>query len=105
MKIAQITLYGYHNYGNILQKFALQHTLKKLSLARALIKIGASSILRHELPTNWKICAAVNMSKAKLATFIGKLKTRSSRQVFYSVARPVNASVLNIFSARTTTIF
>lgn len=31
MKIAQITLYGYHNYGNILQKFALQHTLKKFT--------------------------------------------------------------------------
>lgn len=31
MKIAQVTLNGYFNYGNILQKFALHHTLKKFS--------------------------------------------------------------------------
>lgn len=31
MRIAQITLNGYFNYGNILQKFALHHTLKKFS--------------------------------------------------------------------------
>ena len=31
MRIAQLTLDGYYNYGNILQKFALHHTLKKFS--------------------------------------------------------------------------
>jgi len=31
MRIAQITLNGYFNYGNILQKFALNHTLKKFA--------------------------------------------------------------------------
>lgn len=31
MKIAQLTLDGYFNYGNILQKFALHHTLKKFA--------------------------------------------------------------------------
>ena len=31
MRIAQITLNGYFNYGNILQKFALHHTLKKFA--------------------------------------------------------------------------
>ena len=31
MKIAQITLNWYTNYGNILQKYALQHTLKKFA--------------------------------------------------------------------------
>jgi len=31
LKIAQLTLNGYFNYGNILQKFALHHTLKKFS--------------------------------------------------------------------------
>lgn len=31
MRIAQITLMGYFNYGNMLQKFALHHTLKKFT--------------------------------------------------------------------------
>ena len=31
MRIAQLTLDGYFNYGNILQKFALHHTLKKFT--------------------------------------------------------------------------
>ena len=31
MRIAQLTLTGYYNYGNILQKFALHHTLKKFA--------------------------------------------------------------------------
>lgn len=31
MRIAQITLTGYFNYGNMLQKFALHHTLKKFA--------------------------------------------------------------------------
>ena len=31
MRIAQVTLTGYYNYGNILQKFALNHTLKKFA--------------------------------------------------------------------------
>ena len=31
MRIAQLTLEGYFNYGNILQKFALQHTLEKFA--------------------------------------------------------------------------
>ena len=31
MRIAQLTLDGYFNYGNILQKFALHHTLKKFA--------------------------------------------------------------------------
>lgn len=31
MKVAQITFDGYSNYGNILQKYALQHTLKKFT--------------------------------------------------------------------------
>lgn len=31
MRIAQVTLNGYFNYGNILQKFALHHTLKKFA--------------------------------------------------------------------------
>lgn len=31
MRIAQVTLNGYFNYGNILQKFALHHTLKKFT--------------------------------------------------------------------------
>lgn len=31
MRIAQLTLDGYFNYGNMLQKFALHHTLKKFS--------------------------------------------------------------------------
>ena len=31
MRIAQITLTGYFNYGNMLQKFALNHTLKKFA--------------------------------------------------------------------------
>jgi len=31
MKIAQLTLTGYYNYGNMLQKFALHHTLKKFT--------------------------------------------------------------------------
>ena len=31
MRIGQVTLDGYFNYGNILQKFALHHTLKKFS--------------------------------------------------------------------------
>ena len=31
MRIAQLSLEGYFNYGNILQKFALHHTLKKFA--------------------------------------------------------------------------
>ena len=31
MRIAQLTLTGYFNYGNMLQKFALHHTLKKFA--------------------------------------------------------------------------
>lgn len=31
MKIAQLTLNGYFNYGNVFQKYALHHTLKKFS--------------------------------------------------------------------------
>ena len=31
LRIAQLTLNGYFNYGNILQKFALHHTLKKFT--------------------------------------------------------------------------
>ena len=31
MRIAQFTMTGYFNYGNMLQKFALQHTLKKFA--------------------------------------------------------------------------
>lgn len=31
MRIAQLTLYGYFNYGQTLQRFALQHTLKKFA--------------------------------------------------------------------------
>lgn len=31
MRIAQLTLTGYYNYGNMLQKFALHHTLKKFT--------------------------------------------------------------------------
>ena len=31
LRIAQLTIDGYYNYGNILQKFALQHTLKKFA--------------------------------------------------------------------------
>ena len=31
MKVAQLTLNGYFNYGNILQKYSLYHTLKKFS--------------------------------------------------------------------------
>lgn len=31
MRIAQFTLTGYYNYGNMLQKFALNHTLKKFA--------------------------------------------------------------------------
>lgn len=31
MKVAQISLDGYHNYGNVLQKYALQTTIKKFT--------------------------------------------------------------------------
>ena len=31
MRIAQLTILGYYNYGQTLQKFALQHTLKKFA--------------------------------------------------------------------------
>ena len=31
MRVAQVTFDGYRNYGNILQKYALQRTLKKFS--------------------------------------------------------------------------
>ena len=31
MRVAQLSLYGYYNYGQTLQRFALQHTLKKFA--------------------------------------------------------------------------
>ena len=31
MKIATLTLNGYRNYGNVIQKYALYRTLKKLA--------------------------------------------------------------------------
>ena len=40
MKVAQITLDGYFNYGNMLQKYALQHTLKKF--------VDSTEILYHK---------------------------------------------------------
>ena len=44
LKIAQLTLDGYFNYGNILQKFALHHTLKKFADFTEVLWVGSGSL-------------------------------------------------------------
>lgn len=82
MRIAQITLNGYFNYGNILQKFALNHTLKKFADTAEVLWFGAhnffpetgignpkaQSVLRKEdddYLNTFRLRAAVRQSKFK----------------------------------------
>lgn len=44
IKIAQITMNGYSNYGNILQKFALHHTLKKFADFTEVLWFGVNKL-------------------------------------------------------------
>lgn len=48
MRIAQVTLNGYFNYGNILQKFALHHTLKKFTDSTEVLWFSAAHPLFSE---------------------------------------------------------
>ena len=48
LRIAQLTLNGYSNYGNILQKFALHHTLKKFADLTEVLWIDAGNALFSE---------------------------------------------------------
>lgn len=81
MRIAQLTLNGYFNYGNILQKFAFHHTLKKFAdfvevlwhdkikfLPEDGEKPGIPGKLRQERPDHWQLYLlreAVRQSKFK----------------------------------------
>ena len=49
LKIAQLTLNGYFNYGNILQKFALHYTLKKFADFTEVLWIKAGNALFPEV--------------------------------------------------------
>lgn len=49
MRIAQVTLNGYFNYGNILQKFALHHTLKKFTDSTEVLWFSTTHPLFSEL--------------------------------------------------------
>jgi len=66
MRIAQLTRLGYNNYGQVLQKFALNHTLKKFSdfvevlwfSSNSLFsEVGSASrypqIIKHEGRLDW----------------------------------------------------
>ena len=44
MRIGQVTLNHYFNYGNILQKFALHHTLKKFATFTEVLWCGDSKL-------------------------------------------------------------
>ncbi len=44
MRIAQVTLNGYFNYGNILQKFALHYMLKKFTDATEVLWVSAANL-------------------------------------------------------------
>lgn len=81
MRIAQLTLNGYFNYGNMLQKFALNHTLKKFAdvvevlwnsetsfLPETVEESGVPGILRRERQNHWQLYLvrdAVRQSKFK----------------------------------------
>lgn len=53
IRIAQLTLNGYFNYGNILQKFALHHTLKKFADFTEVLWPRASKFLPEDGDENF----------------------------------------------------
>lgn len=56
MKIAQITPLGYFNYGNMLQKFALHHTLKNFTEFTEVLWLDAPKLFSEVLNTNTAQC-------------------------------------------------
>lgn len=56
MRIAQLTLNGYFNYGNILQKFALHHTLKKFADFTEVLWPGAGKLFSETGSLGGKQC-------------------------------------------------
>ena len=56
MKIAQITLTGYFNYGSILQKFGLQHTLKKFAGSVEAFWIAAPRLFSETINERYGQC-------------------------------------------------
>lgn len=81
MRIAQVTLNGYYNYGNILQKFALHHTLKKFTNSTEILSFSSNSFFpeiggkplgqwvkregRHDWEEKFILREAVRQSKFK----------------------------------------
>lgn len=101
MRIAQVTLNGYFNYGNILQKFALHHTLRKFTDATEVLwwsttglfseKGGKSSVqcIRHNELPEWEqkffLREAVRQSKFKDFENL-HIRTRFNMPYFEEVA-------------------
>lgn len=56
MRIAQVTLNGYRNYGNILQKFALNHALKKFTDSVEVLWLGGNSFFPETGGTKFAQC-------------------------------------------------
>lgn len=56
MRIAQVTLNGYRNYGQILQKYALNHTLKKFTDSVEVLWIAGNSFFPETGGTKFAQC-------------------------------------------------
>jgi len=56
MKIAQITLTGYFNYGNMFQKFGLQHTLKKFADSVEILWVAAPRLFSETINERYGQC-------------------------------------------------
>ena len=57
MRVAQLTLTGYFNYGTMLQKFALHHTLKKFTEFTEVLWLDSPKFFSESLHANTAQCA------------------------------------------------
>ena len=101
MRIAQVTLNGYSNFGNILQKFALHHTLKKFTdstevlwlspyefFSETGINPGTQCVKHHERP-EWtlKFFLRESVRQSKFKDFENlHIKTRFNLPYFEEIA-------------------
>ena len=56
MRVAQLTLNGYYNYGSILQKFALHHTLKKFTTFTEVLWLSPPRLFSETLSERYGQC-------------------------------------------------
>lgn len=79
MRIAQLTLTGYFNYGNMLQKFALHHTLKKFADFAEIIWDTSRNLFAETRERPWAQCVFKENRRDYFLSFICYESVRQSK--------------------------